>query len=174
MKIDDACPRVHRLEPVALYDMRTGVGGSSGVSTFRVPTPDPRCWVKFGVLWVPGDGSTAPGATTLTLWIAATQRGGIGEGSGRDFPVEDLIGTSAAPLAIPTNTALFGKFVQVQNGTSGLQGVLTIATPSAGVQGTWYALASFHPAVDMPREEWDSIVGKIGGLAADNLVRLSV
>lgn len=167
------CPRVHHIEPVPLFDCVTAVGVSSGVSAFRVPTPDPRLWVKAGVIWVPKDGLTAPGAATLTLWMAAVERGGIG-GQGTEFPVEDLLGTSAAPLTIPTNTALYGKFVQVQTGNTGIAGRLTVTTPTAGVEGRWFAKASYWPTVDMPREEWDRIVGLIGGLAADGLQRLSV
>jgi hypothetical protein len=164
---------VHHIEPVAIYDMVTGVGGASGVSRFRTNVPDPRVWVKFGVLWVPKDGSTAPGAATLTLWIAAVERGGIGQ-QGTEFPVEDLIGTSASPLTIPTNAQLFGKFAQVKTAQTGLQAVLSITTPTAGVEGRWFAKASYYPTVDMAREEWDALVGQIGGMACDALIRLTV
>jgi hypothetical protein len=169
----DRCPRRHDVEPKAIFDMRTGVGGTGGTVRFRCVTPDPRVWVKFGVLWVPQDGSTAPGAATLTLWVSQLERSGIGD-QGPEFPVEDLLGTSAAPLAIPTNAALFGKFVEVTTAKSGLQGVMVVTTPTAGVQGTWYAKASYTPAVEMSREEWDKLVGLVGGIAADNVVRLSV
>jgi hypothetical protein len=171
----DQCPRRYDVEPVAIFDMRAGVGAAGGTSRFRCSVPDPRVWVKFGVLWVPAvvSSPTAPGAATLTLWVAAVERGGIAE-QGTEYPVEDLIGTSAAPLAIPTNTALFGKFVQVKTAQTGLQAVMTVTTPTAALEGTWFAKASYYPTVDMAREEWDRLVGGIGGLAADNLIRLTV
>lgn len=167
------CPRVHHHDPVAIFDMVTGVGVASGTTRFRCVVPDPRMWVKFGVLWVPKDGSTPPSAATQTLWIAAVDRGGIAQ-QGTDFPVEDVVGTSAAPLAIPTNSALFGKFAQVQTGNTGLQGVMVVTTPAAGVEGKWYAKASYYPTVDMSREEWDKLVGQIGCLAVDNLIGMTV
>lgn len=173
MSTPEDCPRAYHLEPLPIFIMAVGVGAGTGTSRFRCPVPDPRLWVKFGVVWVPGDGSTAPGAATLTLWMSALERSGIG-GQGNESPVEDLLGTSAAPLAIPTNTALFGKFVQAQTGNTGLQGVMTITTPTAGVVGKWVVKASYWPTVDMPREEWESIVSLIGGIAADAPIALSV
>jgi hypothetical protein len=169
------CPRRWDIEPIPIFKMVTGVGAGSGTSRFRCAVPDPRVWVKFGVLWVPANATTntAPGAATLTLWVAAVERGGIAD-QGTEYPVEDLLGTSAAPLAIPTNSALYGKFVQVKTGQTGLQAVMSITTPTAGVEGTWFAKASYYPTVDMPREEWDKLVGAIGGIAADNVIGLSV
>jgi hypothetical protein len=171
--IDD-CPRLYRPDQVPIFDMRTTytVTGSQA-NRFRVTVPDPRLWVKFGVLWVPKDGTTAPSATTLTLWIAAMERSSLGD-QGPELPVEDLIGTSGSPLAIPVNTSLYGKFVQLQTGSTGLQAVMTVATPAAGVEGTWYAKVSYWPTVDMPREEWDSLKGRLGGVAADGVVKLQV
>jgi hypothetical protein len=169
----DACPRAYHVDQIPLFEMVTGVGVTgSRTSTFRARVPDPRVWCKFGVLWVPKT-TGAPGATTLTLWISAIERTALGD-QGAELPVEDLIGTSAAPLTIPTNSALYGKFVQLQGANTGLQGVMTIDTPTAGLEGKWFCKASYYPTVDMPREEWDKLVGQIGGIAADNLIRLSV
>lgn len=170
----DECPRIARPDQVPIFDMRASYTLTGSQSNrFRVTVPDPRLWVKFGVVWVPKDLSTAPSATTLTLWLAAMERSAQGD-QGPEFPVEDLIGTSGSPLAIPVNTTLFGKFVQLQTGSTGLQGVMTVATPAAGVEGTWFAKVCYWPTVDMPREEWDALRGRLSGPAADGVVKLQV
>lgn len=136
---------------------------AAGTCAWRVKNPGGmRVYVKTGIVWKPFDGSvdSLPEINNPpTLWIAGHESpddfpAGAG---GNTQPVENFLGTAAAPLSVPTDSGLAGKCVTVQTALSGIRGVFN--QPNATKSGSWMVHADWFAATDLCDDEWREIVG---------------
>jgi hypothetical protein len=156
------CPSVRHSDPVALIIQRSnGYSTNTATARWSVPIVDPRLWVHTGVLFVPTNLDTQTlwtAATTTTLWLSAAVApfvsGGVRK-EGPALPVQNLVGTQAAPLSIPADQHLFGKFLDFRSGADEIQGQLVVTDPLT--EGTWFAMASYWPGIDMDKSEWEKL-----------------
>lgn len=135
-------------------------------AAFRAQLPGPRVWCRVGLLFTPlttdesPDGMTPPeGEGDIPgYWLAATegpQNTGPGGESGRQVPVLNLVGTSAAPLAIPVDSDLFGYTSDIRGGYIGVRGRLRLLNPET--QGAWRVFASWWAMEGVCRKEWEEL-----------------
>lgn len=126
----------------------------------RVPTPDSRCRVKLSILFVPTSGEAPDDITgNSTLWAAACDydQKGIAGGGGRTIPETNLVGTEAAPTAIPVSAGLLGYSREFVTAADVIEANFATQTIS-GVQGAWVLQTRIQPdAVTLDWVEWDEI-----------------
>lgn len=147
-------------------------GGSLPAATplvfpFRVPTPDSRVTASLALLIT----SILPAATfpfdvtfannvQYSLWLAAREQD-FG-GSGLMVPTVNLVGTKAAPLAIPSDVNVMGYSDDFAGGQDELYGELTVLAPAgfAPPGGLRVALYTrYQPsACEICDEEWSEII----------------
>jgi hypothetical protein len=144
---------------VSLVDSEGGpdVGGSI-TGTVQLKIPDPRLWVKVSFLFVPDvEGATPDGGPEL--WgVFREQVREPAPAHAQFLAVEDVIGTSAAPLSIPANAALFGHIEEFQTDADEFYARLSVGDDyTAGHTGSWWVWATATAATEMERHEWDHI-----------------
>ena len=108
---------------------------------------------------MPAAATHNPDVTTqgATLWLREVEEDNSGT-SGIDIPCTDLVGTSAAPLAIPANSGLRGYSREFVTAADWLVGTLAIAT-SVGTPGVWMLQTRYQPqSVSFTPEEWRRII----------------
>lgn len=140
---------------------------AAGSAAWRITNPaGMRCYTATGVVFKPDSAAVilapAVGSGAPKLWISEVENPLDLDAADRAFPIENLIGTSAAPLLIPTDTALLGKAVSVQSAARWLRGVITWTESTPGNRsGTWYAFARWWAATDMCDSEWHDYEGQM-------------
>jgi hypothetical protein len=158
--------RIWAAEPQQILFAGDGPGPASTASgncSWRVSNPaGMRCYVATGVAFRPQNatGAIPNAAECPSLWIAEAQQ--VFPDADRAFPIENVIATSAAPLQIPTDTALFGKMVALQSAADWVRGFLSWTSSVGGARtGTWWAFAKWWAAVDMCDAEWQLYRGRM-------------
>jgi hypothetical protein len=123
--------------PIEIFRTPTfGVLTFNGVVPFRVPTPDSRVQLSLTLLWsqpeavggaVPFD-MTLGGTASWALWLVAREFD-VG-GAGAAIPTTNLVGTKAAPLALPSDVNIDGYSDDFSGGQDEIYGELTIGFPN--------------------------------------------
>lgn len=142
------------------------------VIPFVVPTPDARVQVNVSILAVPDPtlpglaipyDVTGAGAVTPRLWLAAAA---IPQAWGGLLPVTNLVGTHAAPQAIPFDPGLMAYAQTVLADCDAVYGELTMAQAGGESGGapntTWILKTRYQPVAGalICDEEWSEIVSK--------------
>jgi hypothetical protein len=157
-------PRAIRLGGV---DATTAGGGASRSVGFRVPTPDARVMVKVAVLYsavnaqvsIPFD-ITRGGELTSALWLAGAER----TVQGTLEPITNLVGTSAAPQVIPTDTGIMGYSQTYFDVGDAIIGRLTVTdvSDSGGPALAIHLQTRYQPVAGavLCDDEWAAIVAQ--------------
>lgn len=131
---------------------------------FRVPGVDPRLRIKISVLFVPPGGSapnTGGAGVGTTLWICEAEKDRSGQ-SGITIPATDIVGTSAAPLAIPVDTGLGGYSREFITAADYLEGTLHAVSAAGMGGGQWVLQVDYSPdAVRFTDAEWEALRAKM-------------
>jgi hypothetical protein len=147
---------------IELVTFGGGAGGNAETDiTVRLWTPDARLLQKLTLLAV-SEGD-APGAVVLAgrgllQWWYAVENDQV-RGAGGSA-VNDLLGTSAVPVAFPANAGLAGASRDIVTIADGVQVRLRVpAQAPGGTAGKIYAQARFQPANlgIIPWRQWDEI-----------------
>lgn len=145
------------LQKIVTFDTLATFAGGSGIGTtdFKVPIPDSRLRVKLSILYIL-PGNTAVSNLSSTLWLREADEDASGV-TGALIPLADIEGTSAAPTAIPSNTALLGYSREFISAADYIVGTFaTLLAPSA--LGSWVLQCRYQPqAVRFTDEEWEEI-----------------
>lgn len=154
--------------------------GDAGVdeerySPFEIIVPDVKCRVRVDFAIEAGgsgdimmaENTLVLGAAGLRLWAALRARpqsesAGSGQAFGTSPPVQNLVGTGGAPLAIPTDTRLWGYGFEVETAAEDIAGwVRTVPGAEAG-PFRLHLIVRYNSLERMSPEEWKQLVGRCG------------
>jgi len=139
--------------------------------TFKIPFPDSRLRVKVSLLFIPvPTGTSTPIVVPAsTLWLYETDDDQSGS-QGDNVPLTNIVGTSAAPLVIPSDNAstpaldpaLRGYSREFVSAADQIEGRLKVTSDAniGGVNnGTWVLQTRYQPqSVSFSPEEWLMII----------------
>lgn len=149
-------------------------GGAQGPLTeFWVKTPIVRCRTRVVVFVEPvlaGAGSvdvksqvnTTVLGTLPTLWVVEQV---VSKGDKRAYPpVRNIVGTGAAPLAIPTDSRLWGYAFELETAGTDLYARLQLQ-PLSGASPTsanWRVQVRYESVERLTQAEWSRFLGQMG------------
>jgi len=171
--------QIYDAAPLLLLSVVTGRVVPSTVISFRVPTPDSRVTASVAIVvsvqqqlglqqGFPFD-ITNGAAFSYALWLAGRDQDE--GGSGLYVPTVNLLGTRAAPVAVPTDINIMGYSDDFDGGQDEIYGEFTVA-------GSWFAnpLAArlyvrYQPsACEICDDEWREIVEQCNPQVPQSLV----
>jgi hypothetical protein len=175
--------RVTLLEDRNLDQIIADIGDASTFATqfarFQVKVPDCRCRTRVVVAIGAGPGAAIfdpnnaehtvlTNTQTATLWMALRTR--IDDAGGARYtPTRNLVGTGLAPLAIPTDTRLWGWETEIETIGDDIWGVLQVtggAIASSPYQ--WHVQVGFNAVgSELTTDEWEKFMTKKGIVRAD-------
>lgn len=138
---------------------------------FFVRTPNVRCRTRVTVFLVPDSITTADDpdanvnttiiAGTGTLWVCERE---LGLGVVKQVPVDNVVGTGAAPLAIPTDTRLWGYSFEIETNGQELAGVFTPPNTAAAPTSSskWHVSCRYESVQRLSDQEWNQFLGQYG------------
>lgn len=142
----------------------------SGPALFWVKTPNVRCRTRVSLVLEPDDVDVNPNTTSTagfistggTLWVAEHER--TRAGNPQVSPVRNVIGTSVAPQAIPTDPRLWGFVFEVETNGQELYGrFLPSPIPSEPLSATkWHLIVRYESVERLSDEEWSQFQGRYG------------
>ena len=155
--------QIYTPKPIVIAT-NSGSGTKTGERTeLLIPVPDSQTRVKFSVMFVPTGGSASTNIVGAgTIWVSSQEQDQKGQagGGGGFYPVNDLEGTAAAPLAFPTSSGLAGysrEFVTIADAI-GVQITLDSIGGGPSKKGVWIAQFRIQPfALLFDWESWDQI-----------------
>lgn len=134
---------------------------------FRIAVPDVRVRVRVRLIVAQAtarfNATIEPSDTTL--WAALCARGQHGQNAA-SLPIQNLVGTQAAPMWIPTDEGLYGHAFSVEteggdhagNGATEIQGVLSLNGNGAGQAAeTWHIEVCWQALAPLTDAEWSSV-----------------
>lgn len=148
---------------IAIYPAAQTVNAVSINVNVRTPNVRVRTRVVFALVPTAStvDTDTALNTTMLggtgTLWGAIVQR--VRDNTRKSVPVQDVAGTKAAPLAIPTNAGLWGYALEIETCGDDLQFIFSPPLAKAGntVAGAWHVLVNYEAVQRLSDEEWQQM-----------------
>ena len=160
--------QIHDPDPLNLLSVKPGgTLNFAGVLAFRVPTPDSRLVTSIDLLF---SQPNAPAATVpfdmtfgstigASLWLAGRtlDRGGAGQ----LIPTVNLVGSRAAPIALPTDVAIDGYADDYPGGQDDIYGELTVSfsvfSPAQGLRISLLVRQEPGPCA-ICDDEWQQII----------------
>jgi hypothetical protein len=145
-------------------------------ATFRATVPDARCRIRVAIFQEAIGGTynqSYMGADrfgpTMTAWVCLCMR----TASGNILPIQDLIGTGAAPLAIPVNLKLWGHSDEIEtvgnpddsSASKEIRGIVAITGENSGAdpyEMKWYVEITYQAYQGMTDAEWSRVVAQAG------------
>lgn len=143
---------------------------NDGPVEFWVKTPNVRCRTRVAFVLEPDDVAVDPNAVANTvildgtglLWVVEKER--TRAGKPQTSPVRNVVGTGAAPLAIPTDTRLWGFVFELETNGQELYGQFTppaiIETPASASK--WNLIVRYESVERLSDEEWNQFRGRYG------------
>lgn len=143
---------------------------NDGFAEFWVKTPNVRCRTRVSFVLEPNDVSVDPNTALNTvildgtglLWAAEHER--TRSGRPQMSPIRNVVGTGATPLAIPTDTRLWGFTFEVETNGQELYGQFTPPaikdTPAAA--SLWHILVRYESVQRLSDEEWNQFKQRYG------------
>jgi hypothetical protein len=140
---------------------------------FFVSTPNVRCRTRVALVLEPigtgGTFNTSANANTAilggdpgTLWICERERTRAGKPS--PSPVRNVIGTGAAPIAVPTDDRLWGFALELETNGRDLYGRFVPpdvkADPTSASQ--WHVIVRYESVERLSNEEWQQFRMRFG------------
>jgi hypothetical protein len=162
-------PREDQALSVVLAVAAAGATTNNPSIPFHVRTPNVRVRTRVVVVYEPIGSSvdvdsalyTAALASAGSLWVAL--KTGTRSNRTKNPPTRDIVGTGASPLAVPTNTRLWGYDFEVETNGEELLGVFVPPDCAAGNPGGQWTLAVFYESVErLSKEEWNQFVQGYG------------
>jgi hypothetical protein len=115
----------------------SSTGGGGGTIRFRVDIPDPRLRVQIAIRAAPSDQGQKPSTCLAlrngTLWLSTLEddEGDGGDASGLGTPVNNLEGSSTAPISFPLDAGLGGYGREFSTLGNAIQGVIVFPVQAA-------------------------------------------
>lgn len=137
---------------------------------FIVKTPNVRMRTRVSVVLEPDDVSVNPNTTSNgvicdgkgTLWVCEKERTRAGRPQGS--PVNNVVGTGAAPHAVPTDARLWGHSFELETNGQELYGQFnppaTVADPASAAK--WHLIVRYEAVVPLSMEEWNQLRSRYG------------
>lgn len=134
---------------------------ASGVVEFWVETPNVRARTRVNIVLTPVSGqnpqttaNTTVIGTAATLWVCEKEK--ARDQRVQSSPVKNVVGTGAAPLAVPTDTRLWGYSFEIETNGQELYGRFTPpASAGAGAPAhSWHIIVRYEAVVPLSAEEW--------------------
>lgn len=149
----------HRESRELIRRVASGSSVLDGTAAWRVRNPGMRVYCKTGLIWVGGAPTNDPLVEVgSTLWVSAHD---VSQDAGVSFPVENLIGTSALPLTIPTDAALAGKFITFQLAHPIVRGLFS-SIQNGQQRGSWWVHAEWWAVPSVCEDEWQELRSQMG------------
>lgn len=145
---------------------------------FEIKVPDVKCHVR-AVLAISQASGTAidpkaavhtgvTGTNATTLWVCTLSQLKAEFNASLLPPTRNVVGTGAAPLAIPTDTRLWGYEFEIETAAETLRGLLAVSGAApATLQYRWH-LQVYYQSIEMLSDiEWKKMVEMMGIARAD-------
>lgn len=135
---------------------------------FEIKIPDPSVQLRVALAIAPktavtpdASANTASlGTTTATLWAYLRSRAVSNQPL--FLPTRNVAGTGAAPLAIPTDTRLWGYEFEIATVAQMLRGELIVGAGTATAAYEWHLICEYASIEPMTDAEWKALVNVMG------------
>lgn len=131
-------------------------------ATFSVKTPNVRCRTRVSLVLEPDDVAVDPNTElntvilsgTGTLWVAEHER--TRSGRPQMSPVRNVVSLGGTPVAIPTDTRLWGFSFETETNGQELYGrfhppAVKVAPAAASF---WHIIVRYESVERLTKEEW--------------------